>query len=90
MVVENKRTVWPRKVTRPKLSLGAREAHFSTASLPAFEDTLTVPSEKVHEEAAEATVASAKSVEATENRMVTDGVGARKMLQDDSLEQLWS
>lgn len=51
---------------------------------------MTVPSEKVHEEAAEATVASAKSVEATENRMVTDGVGARKMLQDDSLEQLWS
>lgn len=73
-------------MTGRKLCLGAREAYFSTASLPPFEDTLTVPSEKVHDEVAEATVASAKSVEATEKRMAADDVGARKMLQDDSLE----
>lgn len=33
---------------------------------------MTVPSVKVHEEAAEATEASAKTAEATEKRMVAD------------------
>jgi hypothetical protein len=36
-----------------------------------------MPSEKVHEEAAEATVASARNVEATEKRMVESDVGGR-------------
>lgn len=57
--------------------LASGKAHFSTASLPLFEVTLTVPSVILHEEAAEATEASAKIAEATEKRMLADDVGGR-------------
>lgn len=47
-----------------------------------------MPSVKLHEEAAEATEASAKIAEATEKRMVADDVWwtRKTLLQDDSLD----
>ena len=66
-------------------------AYFSTTSPPVLDATVTVPSEKVHDDAAWAAAARASSVGAVRKRMVVRGLRlltANSEAGEDSLGEL--